>query len=96
MGKYEEVDITNLRIMCEGYDDGEGLQIYNKCSRAEAEKRMNIRITFLQKDFLGYKLENLEFLTDSEIKTLQKVLGYSDAWINQIRENGYIDFTEGR
>lgn len=57
-----------LRVMTEGYESGEGLNIYNKAIRAY--NKVNnftgiIRLTLLEKDFIGYMRER-SFLTDEE------------------------------
>lgn len=62
-----------LRVLTEGYTEGEGRNIYNKALNAY-KKTKNftgiIRLTFIEKDFLSYLLEN-EFNTKEDIKTIK-------------------------
>ena len=63
--RYERLD--TLRVVTEGYNSSEGLSICRKASKAEDMEHFTgiIRLTFQEKDFLGYILED-EFLTDYE------------------------------
>ena len=61
-----------LRVLTECYDEGLGLSIFEKATRAYY-KFDNftgiIRLTFLEKDFLGYMLEGM--LTDEEKEVIK-------------------------
>lgn len=60
--------LDTLRVMTEGFEEGEGRDIYRKA--LQAYKKTNdftgiIRLNILEKDFLGYLLED-DMLTDKE------------------------------
>ncbi len=62
-----------LRVLTEGYEDGEGKSICEKAVKAYNKKDNFtgiIRLTVLEKDFLGYMLEN-EFNTDKDIEVIR-------------------------
>lgn len=52
--------LDTLRVMTEGYDEGEGQSICKKALRAYDKEQFTgiIRLTTTEKDFLGYKLED--------------------------------------
>ena len=57
-----------LRVMTEGYESGEGVNICKKALRAYNKKKGFtgiIRLTAIEKDFLSYKLED-SFITEEE------------------------------
>ena len=60
--------LDNLRVLTEGFDEGEGATIAAKAWKAY-NKTDNftgiIRLTFAEKDFLGYLLES-DMLTDED------------------------------
>lgn len=62
-----------LRVLTEGYDDDEGKSICKKALKAY-DKTENftgiIRLTPLEKDFLGYMLES-EFNTEKDIEVIK-------------------------
>ena len=62
-----------LRVMTEGYEEGEGLNICKKALKAY-NKTDNftgiIRLTILEKDFLSSKLED-EFIDNEELETIK-------------------------
>lgn len=64
--------LNTLRVLTEQYDCQEGIRITNKCWKAY-KKRDNftgiIHLTFNEKDWLSYMLEN-EFLDDDDIQTI--------------------------
>jgi len=64
--------LDTLRVLTEGYDEGEGASICRKAWRAY-NKTDNftgiIRLTFNEKDFLGYMLES-DMLTDEDRECL--------------------------
>lgn len=66
-----------LRVLMEGYDEGEGYKIYKK-ALAAYDKTDNftgiIRLSPLEKDFLGYKLEEDHYLTPRDIQVLNYYL----------------------
>jgi hypothetical protein len=62
MSKYTTEELKTLSILLECHDDGQYLKIYNRIQKALSENRINIRFSFLDKDYLGYKLES-KFLT---------------------------------
>lgn len=66
-------DVTNLRVLFEGYDEGVGRSIARKCWNAEKNHRTDIYLDFTEKDFAGYLLEN-PYLTDEELISLEKVM----------------------
>lgn len=75
--------LDTLRVMMEGYDEGEGLSIFKKAWKAY-NKNDNftgiIRLNTLEKDFLSYKLED-EFISDSEIEVVRFYCNISNkAW----------------
>ncbi len=62
-----------LRVLAKGYEDGEGKSICEKAVKAYNKKDNFtgiIRLTVLEKDFLGYMLEN-EFNTDKDIEVIR-------------------------
>lgn len=62
-----------LRVLTEGYEEGEGRSICEKAVKAYNKKDNFtgiIRLTVLEKDFLGYMLEN-EFNTDKDIEVIR-------------------------
>lgn len=65
-----------LRVLTEGYEDGEGKSICDKALRAY-NKTENftgiIRLTAIEKDFLGYRLED-SMNTEKDIETIQYYL----------------------
>ena len=71
MKRMDRLDI--LRVMMEGYDEGEGLSIFKKAWKAY-NKNSNftgiIRLNPLEKDFLSYKLED-KSISDSEIEVVR-------------------------
>ena len=61
-----------LRVLTEGYEDGEGKSICDKALRAYNKKDNFtgiIKLTFLEKDFLSYMLDN-EFNTAEDIEII--------------------------
>ena len=52
--------LDTLRVMTEGYEEGEGQSICKKALRAYDKEQFTgiIRLTTTEKDFLGYKLED--------------------------------------
>ena len=62
-----------LRVLTEGYENGEGKSICDKALRAY-NKTENftgiIRLTFLEKDFLAYRLEDA-MNTQKDIETIR-------------------------
>lgn len=61
-----------LRVLTEGYEDGEGKSICNKALKAynKAENFTGIiRLTFLEKEFLSYRLED-SMNTQKDIETI--------------------------
>ena len=64
--------LDTLRVMTEGYEEGEGFNICNK-ARAAYNKKDNftgiIRLTITEKDFLGYLLES-EYIDKEEIEII--------------------------
>lgn len=69
-------DISNLIAMFEGYTAGTGVSIYNKLVKAEQEGRTNVYLNFTEKDFAGYKLENM-MLPQNEVVSLEKIMKQS-------------------
>lgn len=64
-----------LRVLTEGYEDGEGYSICKKALKAYNKKENFtgiIRLTFSEKDFLGYMLENNN--DDKDIETINYYL----------------------
>jgi len=65
--------LDNLRVLTEGYTEGEGRSICQKALRAY-NKTDNftgiIRLTLAEKDFLGYMLES-DMLDDEDIETIE-------------------------
>ena len=65
-----------LRVLTEGYESGEGKSICDKALRAY-DKTENftgiIRLTAIEKDFLGYMLED-SMNTEKDIETIQYYL----------------------
>lgn len=61
--RYKRLD--TLRVLMEGYEEGSGLSIYKKAVKAANAEHFTgiIRLTFTEKDFLGYRLED-EWLSD--------------------------------
>lgn len=61
-----------LRVLTEGYEDGEGKSICDKALKAY-DKTDNftgiIRLTFLEKEFLSYRLED-NMNTQKDIETI--------------------------
>lgn len=75
-----------LRVMTEGYDEGEGRSICDKALRAynKVEGFTGIiRLSNIEKDFLSYQLEN-EFIDDKEIEVIRFYCGITDATWNEI------------
>lgn len=68
--RYKRLD--TLRVMTEGYDEGEGLSICKKALRAENKEIFTgiIRLTNTEKDFLGYCLES-DFLDEEEKEVIK-------------------------
>ena len=64
--------LDTLRVMMEGYDEGEGCKIFQKALRAYDKEDFTgiIRLTATEKDFLTYKTED-PFLTDEEIEAIR-------------------------
>lgn len=66
-----------LRVLTEGYEEGEGKSICDKARKAY-DKTDNftgiIRLSLLEKDFLGYMLEST-MNTPKDIEVLQYYLG---------------------
>lgn len=64
--------LDTLRVLTEGFTEGEGRKICEKALKAY-NKTENftgiIRLTTLEKDFLGYMLES-EFNTNEDIETI--------------------------
>lgn len=62
-----------LRVLTEGYEDGEGASICKKALQAY-DKTDNftgiIKLNILEKDFLGYMLENT-FNSDKDIEVIK-------------------------
>lgn len=69
--------LDNLRVLTEGFETGEGKAICKKALRAYDKKEFTgiIRLTFLEKDFLGYMLENT-CNTEEDIETINYYLRY--------------------
>lgn len=65
-----------LRVLTEGYESGEGKSICDKALRAY-DKTENftgiIRLTAIEKDFLGYMLED-SMNTEKDIETIRYYL----------------------
>lgn len=66
-------DVTNLRVMFEGYEYGVGRQIARKLWNAERNHRTDVSLDFTEKDFAGYLLEN-PYLSDEDLISLEKLL----------------------
>lgn len=75
--RYNRLDA--LRVMTEGFEEGEGHSIAAKASRAENQPDSNftgiIRLTLDEKDFLGYILSDNEYLSDYEKEVLKFYIG---------------------
>lgn len=71
MKRMRRLDV--LRVLTEGYEEGEGESICKKAWKAY-NKVDNftgiIRLNILEKDFIGYLLEN-EFNTEEDIEVLK-------------------------
>lgn len=68
--------LDTLRVLTEGYEDGEGANICKKAWRAY--NQLNgftgiIRLTILEKDFLGYMLES-DMLDDEDREVINYYL----------------------
>lgn len=70
--KLTSADVTTLRVLFEQHDEGVGAGIARKLIKAETSGRTDVYLTFLEKDFAGYKLEG--HLTDQEAVALEKIL----------------------
>lgn len=65
--------LNTLRVLTEGYTDGEGRSICDKALKAYNKKDSFtgiIRLTFLEKDFLGYLLES-DMNDEEDIETIR-------------------------
>ena len=64
--------LDTLRVLTEGYEEGEGFNICNKARKAYNKMKDFtgiIRLTVLEKDFLSYMLES-EYNTEEDIEVL--------------------------
>lgn len=63
--------LDTLRVLTEGYEEGEGYNICQKARRAEWKQDFTgiIRLTRTEKDFLGYMLES-DMLDDYEVEII--------------------------
>lgn len=64
--------LDTLRVLTEGYEEGEGKSICEKALRAYNKKDNFtgiIRLTFSEKDFLGYLLD-CEYNTEKDNETI--------------------------
>lgn len=75
--RYNRLD--TLRVLTEGYEEGEGYNIYQKAFRAENKSTEEftgiIRFTATEKDFLGYILSDNEYLDEYEKEILRFYIG---------------------
>lgn len=76
--------ITQVMYITEGYDEGTtGNNIYHKCAKHVNENK-NVRFSFSDKDFLGYKFEDTN-LTKKEVEALEIITGSED-WCKDERK----------
>lgn len=64
--------LDTLRVLTEGYEEGEGVNICKKALRAYDKESFTgiIRLTFTEKDFLGYLLED-EMLDEADREAIR-------------------------
>jgi hypothetical protein len=70
--RYNRLD--TLRVLTEGYEDGQGYSIYTKALRAlNSVNNFTgvIRLNFNEKDFLGYILDENPYLNNEDRKVLE-------------------------
>lgn len=66
--------LDTLRVLTEGYEDGEGLSICKKSVKAFNNTQNFtgiVRLTFLEKEFLAYILDENEYLDDEDKECLR-------------------------
>lgn len=72
--------LDKLRVMMEGYEEGQGLSLYEKSLRAY-NKTKNftgiIRLNGSEKDFLSYRLDD-KFISDDEIAIIRFYCNITD------------------
>ena len=67
-----------LRVLTEGYEEGEGLNICKKALKAYNKVKDFtgiIRLTSTEKDFLNYILEENEYITEEDKDVLKFYIG---------------------
>lgn len=83
--------LNTLIALTEGYSEGEGVDICKKALKA-FNKKDNftgiIRLSFLEKDFLGYRLED-DMLTDEDIECLKFYTGCTDEDVARAQSDPY-------
>lgn len=71
--KYTLDELDTLRVMLEGYTAGPYYELHNRVCEALIRGVPNIRISSLEKDYLGYIYINSGYCNEEEKKLLIKI-----------------------